>query len=75
MEHTQHGDDTMKPEYNPYDEFDQRYLVMVMELALCQAYGDAPRDVVWDAVDALAQRLIEYKDPWAQVQKELRTYD
>lgn len=67
----------MKPKPDPYGYTleDKQFLTSVMLFMLCEYSGGAPREVVLDAIDSYVDRFMEYNDPWAQLEKEMKHYD
>ena len=67
----------MKPKPDPYGYTfeDKQFLTSVMLHMMCSQHGGTPRDVMLDDIDSWVQYFLEFDDPWAQLEKEMKHYD
>ena len=54
---------------------DKQFLTSVMLYMMCSDLSGTPRDVMLDAIDSWVQYFLEFDDPWAQLEKEMKRYD
>tara|TARA_B100000424_G_scaffold266528_1_gene257826 strand:+ start:4002 stop:4205 length:204 start_codon:yes stop_codon:yes gene_type:complete len=67
----------MKPKPDPYGYTleDKQFLTSVMLYMMCSQHGGAPRNVMLDDIDSWVQYFLDFDDPWAQLEKEMKQYD
>lgn len=67
----------MKPKPDPYGYTleDKQFLTSVMLYMLCSGPCGAPRDVMLDDIDSWVQYFLDFDDPWARLEKEMKHYD